>query len=112
MYALPSPRQCPFSTLLYMKKLFTHIEQSRVGLYQSVLEESGIKTLIKNKNSPYKVEWPELWVVNDAEYEQAIKLFKELDTALNETIESWTCSQCGEDVEGAVHCFLPLCPER
>ena len=82
-----------------MKKLFTNIDQSRIGLYQSMLSGSGIETLIKNKNAPYKVEWPEFWVINDDDYDAAIALFKQLDTKLGEPIESWTCSECGKDIE-------------
>ncbi len=82
-----------------MKKIFTNMDQSRVGLHQSFLQESGIETLIKNKNAPYKQEWPELWVINDADYETALNLFKELDTKLSEPIESWDCPDCGENIE-------------
>lgn len=82
-----------------MKRIFTNRDPSRVGLFQSMLEESGIQTLIKNNNAPYKEGWPELWIVNDEEYETSVDLFRELNTQLSAPIESWKCPECGETVE-------------
>ena len=82
-----------------MKRIYTNTDQSRVGMYQSLLEENGIQTLLKNNNAPYKEVWPEAWVVNDDQYDDALKLFKELDTQLSIPVAPWDCPECGECIE-------------
>lgn len=82
-----------------MKRIYTNMDPSRVGLYQSLLEEDGIQTLVKNNNAPYKEGWPELWVVEDDQYEASLDLFKELDTQLSVPISPWDCPECGKRIE-------------
>jgi len=54
---------------------------------------------LKNNNAPYKEVWPEVWVVNDDQYDDALKLFKELDTQLSVPVAPWDCPECGECIE-------------
>lgn len=89
-----------------MKHIYTHIEYSRVGHYQAVLEEKGIQTLVKNKDAaigmgeiPVVEIWPELWVVNDEDFEKAVEILKELNDVLERKIEPWVCQNCGKTVE-------------
>ena len=89
-----------------MKKIFVHIEFTRVGHYQSILEDSDIRTYVKNKDSavgmgeiPFTEVWPELWVVNDDDFDKAVNLLEEVTTALEETIEPWECPNCHEQIE-------------
>ncbi len=82
-----------------MKRLYTNMDPSRVGLYQSLLEENGIESLVKNDNAPYKESWPELWVVEVDQFQLAMDLFQELDTKLATPIESWDCPECGKHIE-------------
>ncbi len=82
-----------------MKRLLSKMDQASVGLYQSILEDSGIHTLVKNKNAPYKEAWPELWVMDNSQFEEAEALIDSLAAASDSPIDSWNCHECGEDVE-------------
>ena len=64
-----------------MRKIFEHIEFARVGHYQSILEDAGIATSIKNLGAssgsgeiPFTEVFPELWVNNDDQYDRAMEL--------------------------------------
>lgn len=66
-----------------MRMVFKSHRQERVGLYQSILESEGMPTLIKNEFSAATAgtyltdpETPELWVLNDDDYANALELLK------------------------------------
>lgn len=89
-----------------MKKVFVHIDFTRVGHLQSVLEEAGIRSFIKNQGAsvgmgeiPYFEVWPELWIVDDEDYGRAVRLIAELREASIDPVEAWTCPRCGTRVE-------------
>ena len=89
-----------------MRQLFVHMDYSRVGHLQSVLEESGIATYVKNKDAsigmgeiPYFEVWPELWVLNEEDYPKAQRIVEELNRSHLADIPAWTCPECGESVE-------------
>ena len=48
---------------------------------------------------PLQEIWPELWVINDIDYDRARQL---LDNAIVDESPhaNWTCRQCGEENEG------------
>ena len=88
-----------------MRKIFESIEFARVGHYQSILESRGIRTFLNNAASssltgevPFSEVVPELWIVNDAEYDNALRLLREHTTVLPSIGHDWTCPQCGEVV--------------
>lgn len=89
-----------------MKKIYEHIEYARVGHYQAILESQGIATLIKNLGAqagageiPFTEVFPELWVVDDSEYDHALKLLEEYQPPDTDLLTDWTCPKCGEHVE-------------
>ncbi|MFW2385496.1 MAG: DUF2007 domain-containing protein [Akkermansiaceae bacterium] len=64
-----------------MRKIFESHEQERVGLFESVLKENGILSLVKNNCSasaegtfPLDPNLPELWVMDDRDYDRAIEI--------------------------------------
>ncbi|MEM8953407.1 MAG: DUF2007 domain-containing protein [Verrucomicrobiota bacterium] len=71
-----------------MRKVFESHKLEHVGLSQSILEEAGILTLMKNEHicategtfSRSDNVIPELWVMNDGDYERAMELL----TAFNQ----------------------------
>lgn len=90
-----------------MKKLYATIDKALLELLKSKLADDGIATIIKNENPPAVgevtpiVAWPELWVVDDQDFQKADRFvqqeLKKLE--VSKTQASWTCSQCGEQVE-------------
>ena len=66
-----------------MRKIFEDPRFELVGQFASILNEAGIETFIKNEASAGidGIGWgdvirPELWVVNDERYEEALQLLK------------------------------------
>lgn len=56
-----------------------------VGYYRSMLEEAGIETSVKNEYAqlaagevPFTQVYPELWVIEESDYEAAVELIREL----------------------------------
>ena len=89
-----------------MRKVYEHLEYPRVGHCQAILEEAGIPTLVKNLGAsvgvgeiPFTEVFPELWVVEDTDYDRAIALLKEYTTPAPTSLGDWTCPTCGESVE-------------
>jgi len=55
---------------------------------------------------PLNEVWPELWVVNDDDFDMAVRILKEVNSALEVKIESWICHKCKEQVdEGFGECW-------
>jgi hypothetical protein len=88
-----------------MRKIFESIDFTRVGHYQSILESEGIQTLVKNLAAssimgdvPFTEVFPELWVVNDADYDVALQLLGEHRQLVPSDAHDWVCSNCGEQV--------------
>ncbi|MDF1740416.1 MAG: DUF2007 domain-containing protein [Verrucomicrobiales bacterium] len=68
-----------------MRQVFTTPRFETVGLYQSILENEGIPTMIRNENtsgldgsSPGDIIHPELWVLEDSDFERAIEILRPL----------------------------------
>jgi rubrerythrin len=89
-----------------MRKIYEHYEYPRVGHFQSILEEAGIPTLIKNLDAssgageiPFTEVFPELWVVEDTDYDRALALLETHQPPDPTHLGDWVCPQCGEAVE-------------
>jgi len=93
-----------------MRKIYENLDFTHVGYYQSILEEAGIPTHIKNLGAssvmgevPFTEVYPELWVVRDEDYERALDLLKPYDTAKPDPAREaapWVCPACGSKVDG------------
>jgi hypothetical protein len=89
-----------------MKKVTTSESLITINHYKNVLESEGIATRLKNEHlgsiigeMPFVEVWPELWVINDLDYDRAKQL---IDTAIvgESPKASWKCGKCGEENEG------------
>lgn len=88
-----------------MQKLYTTENKVMIYLLKSKLDENGIQSLIKNDQPPLAGEippiiaWPELWLIDDEQLEQAKKIVQdELASAHHQ--EAWVCKNCGERSPG------------
>jgi hypothetical protein len=88
-----------------MKKLTSAETLILINHYKNVLEAEGIATEVRNQHLgsimgevPFFETWPQLWVVNDLNYDRAAELIKAVDA--ESPREVWKCSGCGEDNEG------------
>lgn len=98
-----------------MNKVYVNTEMLWVVQAKSILESHGIPCFIRNEYAssiagkvPFNETWPELWVHNTSDVEQAATLLKQWEEDLNALeshkdqshYASWKCSQCGESNEG------------
>jgi len=90
-----------------MKELFRERDYTRVGYCQSILEEEGIATLVRNKDLvgsltevPIPEFYPALCVMEETDYDRALEILKQrmCSDAEKASIE-WQC-QCGESNPG------------
>ncbi|MEX0619045.1 MAG: DUF2007 domain-containing protein [Pseudohongiellaceae bacterium] len=81
-----------------MKLVYTHENRFLVNNARNLVEEAGIDVLLKNEFyihgiRPYD-DWLELWVVNDADYEQAKDIVQ--SSFRQDSGVAWKCPGCGE----------------
>jgi hypothetical protein len=88
-----------------MKKLTSAETIVTITHYQNLLAAEGIKTEIRNQHlggimgeMPVFETWPQLWVVNELEFDRATQLIEAADSESHEV--PWTCRKCGEKNEG------------
>lgn len=84
-----------------MKLIFTQQDRLLVNNARNIVESAGIETVLKNEYaagaagdlSPFDT-WLELWVVNDADYVDAMKIIEAISS--NKSEGDWVCANCGE----------------
>ncbi|MDX1507512.1 MAG: DUF2007 domain-containing protein [Woeseiaceae bacterium] len=88
-----------------MKKVFTSPESILVHHYKNLLESEGIRAVVRNEildsvmgRVPFQETWPEVWVVNDLDYDRAKQLIEGVPD--ESPSRSWRCRTCGETNEG------------
>ena len=89
-----------------MKKLTSADSLVTISHYRNLLESEGIACQIRNQHLsplageiPFVEVWPELWVVNDLDFNRAREL---IDAAVSDESPQapWRCRHCGEENEG------------
>jgi hypothetical protein len=89
-----------------MKKLTSSESLVTINHFKNVLESEGIPCQIRNEflggiagEMPLQEIWPELWIINDIDYDRAKQL---IDAAIGDESphDNWKCRQCGEENEG------------
>lgn len=89
-----------------MKIIFSSTNLGIIANLKNTLENQGIMTVIKNYylagamgEVPPGECWPELWVIDDTQYEAALALIKEIQCTSHQTGTPWQCTSCGEQLE-------------
>ena len=88
-----------------MKLLFSSANYTEAGLLKSMLDAADIASEIRNESAqaayyPGAEFYPELWVINDEDFSDALKLRKAWCTTRARHFRPWTCAKCGEELEG------------
>ncbi len=89
-----------------MREIFVNQDHARVGFYQSVLEEAGIRTFIRNEfatnitEMPSALFFPTLCVLDDDDFEEAMQLLGPIYGEATAQAVDWTCPKCNEVVPG------------
>ena len=87
-----------------MKKLYSTDNRVLLNLLESALKVDNIPCLVKNLMPPAAGEvppviaWPEIWIMNDSDYEKAVHVLKGLLANEQATRQqpSWRCAHCNE----------------
>lgn len=88
-----------------MKKLTSAESLITINHYKNLLASEGIRSEIRNQHlgsilgeMPFAETWPEVWVVNDLDFDRATQLITSVESESPSL--SWRCKQCGEENEG------------
>lgn len=89
-----------------MKKVYSTDDRVAAGHVQSILEQQGIRCLMKNQSLSGAIGelppiecWPELWIIDDKDLDRARELIDAFIPPLEKTHADWRCV-CGELIEG------------
>ncbi len=86
-----------------MKKLYVSQSLIDVESRKELLDQAEIPCMVKNQRSamlggevPFVEVFPELWVLQDKDFERAQTFLKDWEEARPRENTIWTCSKCGE----------------
>lgn len=89
-----------------MKKLESSDSLITINHWKNILESEGIRCEIRNEHlgsimgeMPFVEVWPQLWIVNDLDYDRAVQLIS-AGVSDESPTEAWTCTDCAEENEG------------
>jgi YgiT-type zinc finger domain-containing protein len=87
-----------------VKSVYSASNLSLVSILQSVLDEHGIRSWIRNEylsagvgELPAIDSWPQL-CVEDKDFEEATRIVEEAVSV--KQLPGWKCPSCGEELEG------------
>jgi putative signal transducing protein len=89
-------------------KVFVAQNPTEAHLLKGLLESNGIATEVRHEalfgvrgEIPFTEAFPEIWVVNDNQVGEALKMLhdRSSETSNVEEYQSWRCAICGEMVE-------------
>ena len=88
-------------TIGVMREVYTNQDVTEVSFYQSILEEANIATFIRNENTGNPAlsgaEFaPTLCVVEDDDYDEAVRILKEHQDKVVAGAVEWICPSCSE----------------
>ncbi|BCR06022.1 hypothetical protein DESUT3_30910 [Desulfuromonas versatilis] len=92
-----------------MRKLrtFSFNEGPLAGLLKGLLEGGGVRCVIRNERLftaigeiPFTECYPELWVLDDEDFELARRILAPWDEPPPVDPPPWVCAGCGETVDG------------
>jgi len=86
-----------------MRKVFVSQSLVEVEFRKELLDNFGIPNTIRNRQAstlagavPFAEVFPELWVLRDKDYDQALMIMEEKPQRPEETRSDWVCGRCGE----------------
>lgn len=84
-----------------MIMVFTHPNHFAVNNARNLIERMGIQCEVRNEFAGGAIgelapidAWPELWVLDDRDYDRAIQLIESAQARADDA--DWFCGHCGE----------------
>ena len=89
-----------------MKKLTSSESIVTINHWKNLLESEGIRCELRNEHlgsimgeMPFVEVWPQLWIINDLDFDRAQQLLS-ADAIAESPGDEWKCRRCGELNEG------------
>jgi hypothetical protein len=84
-----------------VREVFTSQDFTQVGYYKSILDEAGISSFIRNENGGNPMMsgamfLPALCIVQDADYDEAVRILKSRQFQETAGGADWACPACSE----------------
>jgi hypothetical protein len=91
-----------------MKKVYMAMNPTDAHLLKGVLESEGIGAVVQGEflwiargEVPITTDTaPSVWVIDEADYERAMKVVKQFQSSENISGHEWKCTNCDETNEG------------
>lgn len=90
-----------------MRKVYASHDSLIVGHVRQVLESHAIGCTVRNDfllggagEIPINETWPEVWIIDDRDFERACTLVDAVVAQTGASDPPWRCTSCGELVEG------------
>lgn len=87
-----------------MRKVFVSQSLVEVESKKDLLDKSGIPNTIRNQQAstlagavPFAEVFPELWVLQDEDYDRAVMVMEDEPQHHGEDQSDWVCGSCGEN---------------
>jgi Putative prokaryotic signal transducing protein len=81
-------------------------QNAQLALAKAFLESNAIPCASRNEHMiaagggvPYTECYPELWILNDADFDSASRILSEWQTSVAADTSAWECASCGESCE-------------
>ena len=90
-----------------MRKVYTSDNSAIIGHLRQVLEDHTIPCIVRNDfllggagELPVNETWPEIWVIDDGDFDRARALVDVIVATAHASQPPWHCASCGEQMEG------------
>lgn len=90
-----------------MKKVYSHESIVTISHLRNLLEAQGVAAIVRNDRLfgvlgevPFVECWPQLWVLDNLQADHAEQLIGAALAEPDDGFADWTCSSCGERIEG------------
>jgi len=87
-----------------MKKIFASLDSTELSLFKNMMDRADIPCVLRNEQFSHTLPLlpfeAELWVLNDGDFSRARDLVASWRHPVAATAATWTCSTCGEKMEG------------
>ena len=90
-----------------MRKVYATDNSAIIGHARQVLQNHAIPCVVRNDfllggagELPVNETWPEVWVIDDRDFDRARALVAAIVAAAHESEPAWRCGSCDEQMEG------------
>ena len=90
-----------------MRKVYSSDNGVIIGHVRQMLENNAVRCIVRNDfliggagELPVNETWPEIWVIDDRDFDRARTLVDAVVATANASEPRWRCASCAERIEG------------